>query len=201
MYATIVGDNGTILHSIDGGNNWLSQASETSNSLFSVFFTDIYNGTAVGNSGTIIHTTNGGENWMSQISGTTNYLRGIIYLDQYNGLVVGGGGIIYTTNRGLSFIDEKQFKRIPQNFQLLQNYPNPFNPSTNISWQSPVGSWQTIKLYDQIGREIDTIVEGYFEEGIHSKLYIFNSTLPSGVYFYQIKAGNYIETKKMILLK
>jgi streptogramin lyase len=86
-------------------------------------------------------------------------------------------------------------------FYLFQNYPNPFNSSTTISWQSPVSSWHTIKLYDLMGKEIETIVNGYYEAGSHSTLYIINSSLSSGVYFYQLKAGKYIQTKKMILLK
>jgi hypothetical protein len=52
-----------------------------------------------------------------------------------------------------------------------------------------------------MGREIETIVNGYYEAGSHSTLYIINSSLSSGVYFYQLKAGKYLETKKMILLK
>ncbi len=84
-------------------------------------------------------------------------------------------------------------------FKLYQNYPNPLNSSTTISWQSPVGSWQTIKLYNSLGEEIDTIVDGYYEAGKHSKFYILHSTLPSGVYFYQLRAGNFVQTKKMIL--
>jgi uncharacterized lipoprotein YddW (UPF0748 family) len=92
-------------------------------------------------------------------------------------------------------------EQVPTEFVLEQNYPNPFNPSTTISWQSPVGGRQTIKLYDVLGREIDTIVDGYYEAGKHSTLYIVNSTLPSGVYFYRLQVGNYIETKKMILLR
>jgi hypothetical protein len=86
-------------------------------------------------------------------------------------------------------------------FQLDQNFPNPFNPSTKISWQSPFSSWQTIKLFDVLGREIETIVEGYYEAGSHSTLYIVNSSLPSGIYFYQLKAGEYIQIKKMVLTK
>ena len=87
------------------------------------------------------------------------------------------------------------------NFQLYQNYPNPFNPSTTISWQSPISCWQTIKLFDVLGREIETIVEGFFDAGNHSTLYIVHSTLPSSVYFYQLKAGDFIQTKKMLLIK
>mgnify|MGYP000330218570 CR=1 FL=1 len=100
---------------------------------------------------------------------------------------------------------------LPEEFKLEQNFPNPFNPGTKISWQSPVGSHQTIKLFDVLGREIETIVDGYYEAGFHSTFYIMNSTLSSGVYFYQLivsalqsnygNAGEFIQTKKMIYLR
>lgn len=86
-------------------------------------------------------------------------------------------------------------------FILEQNYPNPFNPSTKISWQSPISSWQSIKLYDVLGREIETIAEGFYDAGIHTKSYTANAALTSGIYFYQLKAGNFVKTKKMMLIK
>jgi hypothetical protein len=92
-------------------------------------------------------------------------------------------------------------KMIPLTFSLAQNYPNPFNPSTTISWQSPVSSWQTLKIFDALGREIETLVNEYKEAGVHSILYIINSTLPSGIYFYRLQVGDFIQTKKMTLLK
>ena len=90
---------------------------------------------------------------------------------------------------------------LPQTFSLEQNYPNPFNPSTKISWHSPISGWQSIKLYDVLGREVETIIEGFFEAGVHSKLYTVNSSLTSGVYFYKLQAGSFTETKKMMLMK
>jgi hypothetical protein len=89
----------------------------------------------------------------------------------------------------------------PLAFSLEQNYPNPFNPGTTISWQTPAAGWQTIILYNSLGEEVDVIVNEFLEAGFHSKLYIVNSTLPSGVYFYQLRAGNFVETKKMLLMK
>jgi hypothetical protein len=105
--------------------------------------------------------------------------------------------------------DNEEEDVLPVEFALHQNYPNPFNPSTKISWQSPVSCWQTIKIFNTLGQEVETIVNEYLEAGFHSKLYIINSTLPSGVYFYQLKAGDpstgsgqsFIQTKKMLLLK
>ncbi|MDP2365849.1 MAG: choice-of-anchor Q domain-containing protein, partial [Ignavibacteria bacterium] len=92
---------------------------------------------------------------------------------------------------------------LPQNFVLHQNYPNPFNPSTKISWQSPVGSHQTLKIYDILGNEITTLVDEYKPAGSYEVE--FNvaqiSNLSSGMYFYRLQAGNYVESKKMLLQK
>ncbi len=87
------------------------------------------------------------------------------------------------------------------NFALEQNYPNPFNPSTTLNWQTPISGWQTLKIFNSLGQEIETLVNEYREAGNHSKLYTVNSTLPSGVYFYQLKVGDFIQSHKMILLK
>jgi hypothetical protein len=90
------------------------------------------------------------------------------------------------------------------NFLLQQNYPNPFNPSTKISWQSPVGSWQTLKVFDVLGNEVATLVDEYKNAGsyeVEFKSTVGNRQLANGVYFYQLKAGDFLETKKMILLK
>lgn len=89
---------------------------------------------------------------------------------------------------------------IKTDFILLQNYPNPFNPSTNIKYRIPSTNRVTLKIYDVLGREVATLVDeikdaGSYEETFRSK------TLPSGIYFYKLHVGNYIETKKMVLLK
>ncbi|MBK7632006.1 MAG: CotH kinase family protein [Ignavibacteriales bacterium] len=89
---------------------------------------------------------------------------------------------------------------IPSEFTLFQNYPNPFNPSTKISWQSPVGSQQTLKIYNLLGSEVATLVDEYKTAGTYEVE--FKATkYPSGVYFYRLQAGSFVETKKMLLLK
>ena len=122
----------------------------------------------------------------------TSYSISDIEVDPDNWII--NKSTVYATD-----VDENSINEI--GYSLSQNYPNPFNPSTKISWQSAVGSWQSIKVYDSLGREIETLVNKYMEAGNHSTLYIVNSTLPSGIYFYQLKAGDDVETKKMILLK
>jgi hypothetical protein len=91
---------------------------------------------------------------------------------------------------------------VPLSFKLEQNYPNPFNPSTKISWQLPKAANVTIKIFNALGEEVATLVDNEYQNvGTHSSLFIINSSLTSGVYFYQLKAGEYVNTKKMILLK
>jgi hypothetical protein len=93
---------------------------------------------------------------------------------------------------------------IPDNYELKQNYPNPFNPSTKISWQSPVGSWQTLKVYDVLGKEVATLVNeekpaGNYEVEFNTSTIEHHPS--SGIYFYQLQAGSFVETRKMMLLK
>lgn len=89
---------------------------------------------------------------------------------------------------------------IPNKFSLEQNYPNPFNPTTKISWQSPVSSWQTLKVYDVLGNEAATLVNEYRDAGSY-EIEFDASSLPSGVYFYKLQSGDFIQTRKMTLIK
>ena len=89
----------------------------------------------------------------------------------------------------------------PTEFSLEQNYPNPFNPSTNIQYSISSRQFVTLKIFNSLGEEIETLVNEFQDAGVHSAFYILNSTLPSGVYYYQLKAGSFVETKKMILLR
>lgn len=88
----------------------------------------------------------------------------------------------------------------PQKFYLSQNYPNPFNPSTKISWQLAVDSWTILKVYNILGKEIATLVNEQKTAG-HYEVIFDASELPSGTYYYRLQAGNFVETRKMILMK
>ena len=88
----------------------------------------------------------------------------------------------------------------PIAFTLEQNYPNPFNPSTTISWQSPVSSHQTLKIYDVLGNEVAILVNEYRPAGSY-EVNFDASNLSSGIYFYELRSGSYLEIKKMTLLK
>ena len=198
---TAVGEVGTILRTTDGGDNWVSQTSGTTNHLSGVSFTDVNNRTAVGGNGTILRTTDGGDNWVSQSSGTTNHLSGVSFTDANNGTVIGQyGTILRTTNGGASFVEEDQIGDIPIAFSLSDNFPDPFNPSTKIRYSIPQTSIVVIKVFDILGNEIETLINEQKSIGTYELTWTAVN-LPSGIYFYQLIAGSYIETKKMVLMK
>jgi len=95
---------------------------------------------------------------------------------------------------------ESEGNGLPDNFSLSQNYPNPFNPSTSIRYAVTDRQFVSLNIYDVTGKKISTIVNE--EKGAGNYQVVFNaSQYPSGVYFYRLQAGNFVETKKMILLR
>ena len=85
-------------------------------------------------------------------------------------------------------------------YRLYQNYPNPFNPSTNISFDLPLRSFVTLKIFDLLGKEVASIVSETLSAGSYSRQWNA-SGLPSGVYFYRLQAGSFTESRKLIVLK
>ncbi|MDP2301971.1 MAG: T9SS type A sorting domain-containing protein [Ignavibacteria bacterium] len=88
----------------------------------------------------------------------------------------------------------------PDNFSLSQNYPNPFNPNTIISWQLPVKSYVTLRVYDVLGKEVALLVNEEQEAGSY-KVDFSSSNLAGGIYFYSLQVGQFVQTKKMVILK
>jgi len=103
-------------------------------------------------------------------------------------------------NSGLSVVDAKETQNLPREFALAQNFPNPFNPVTTICYQLPVTSYLTIKVYDLLGREVATVFEGVKTAGNYSVSFDA-SGLASGIYLYILKANDFTQSKKMILLR
>lgn len=100
---------------------------------------------------------------------------------------------------------ENDVASVPDEFNLFQNYPNPFNPSTTIRYSILIPSDVTIKIYDVLGRVVNTLVNEFKENGTFQVAWNgddnFHNKVSSGIYFYRIKAGTFVETKKMILLR
>jgi hypothetical protein len=128
-----------------------------------------------------------------------------IYTRELKGCII--DGVVYgdTTTVGV----EGSENPIASEFKLEQNFPNPFNPSTKIKFEIPSkarndNALVTLKVYDIIGNEFTTLVNEELSAGVYEVEFntsFFKHQPSSGIYFYQLKAGSYIQTKKMILLK
>lgn len=123
------------------------------------------------------------------------------------GVVYAGFGPsnLYFNSSNLTTDVEDNFVSL-DNFALYQNYPNPFNPTTKIVWQSPVSGWQTLKVYDVLGNEIATLVNEYKNAGRNEVEFSTGSFgdasgFASGVYIYRLTAGNFVSSKKMMVIK
>jgi len=90
--------------------------------------------------------------------------------------------------------------QVPKQFTLEQNYPNPFNPVTKIRYFLPQASKVTLKVYDILGREIATLVNGFEGDGNHEVIFDASS-LSSGIYIYKLNAGSYSAVKKCVVMK
>jgi photosystem II stability/assembly factor-like uncharacterized protein len=148
-------------------------------------------------------TTDLGINWIPQEQLCDN-ITNITFVNQNTGFIVGySGGILKTTTGGVFVVDIINLSsEVPDRFSLLQNYPNPFNPSTVIRYQLSVAGFTTLKVFDLLGKEVSTLVNKKQNAGSYAV--DFNSTelnLPSGIYFYTLNAGEFKETKKMVLVK
>ena len=113
-----------------------------------------------------------------------------------NGGYIGNGRFC---NGALEAESEEDSKK-PEQFSLLQNYPNPFNPVTSIKYQLPVSGYVTLKIYDPLGNLVETLVDEQQSTGEYN-VNFYAENLSSGIYYYKLRSGSYVETKKMILLK
>ncbi len=97
-------------------------------------------------------------------------------------------------------VEEQPGGNLPSTYTLSQNYPNPFNPSTSINYAIPKSGMVTLKVYNVLGQQVATIFQGFQNSG-HYVATFDASKLSSGVYLYRIQAGNFSQTRKMMLLK
>jgi len=174
--------------------------------LNSVYFADQNTGWAVGhlynvNTGIILKTTNGGLNWISQVHSSSYWLSSVHFIDNNSGWVVGQNGTILKTITGGELVGVQSISvEVPSGFSLNQNYPNPFNPVTNLEFGISDLGFVSLKVYDILGKEVATLVNEKLSPGKY-KVEFDGSALPSGIYFYRITAGEFTNTKRMMLVK
>jgi photosystem II stability/assembly factor-like uncharacterized protein len=195
-----VGNNGKTLYTIDGGANW-EERPNGSNVWQEVFLSETGKAWTVGFYGSIAHSDDWGYTWQMQKSGVYETLNGIDFINDNEGWIVGNNGtILHTTNGGVSFIEEEQIDEMPTEYLLSQNYPNPFNSSSVIKYSILKSSQVSIKIFNTLGEEQETLVNQEKSVGTY-ELNWNAANLPSGVYFYRLQTGDFVQTKKMLLLK
>ncbi|MBL8006913.1 MAG: T9SS type A sorting domain-containing protein, partial [Ignavibacteria bacterium] len=196
----VSGSGGYILRTTNGGTDWGYLHSGTSSNLYSIRFLNKKNGWVLGSdyyNTFVLVTTNGGQSWTKKSCGTGNSLTSVFFTDKNTGWVTGSNGtILKTTTGGNEYLPSE----IPSGYSLNQNYPNPFNPVTNLEFGIPDLGFVTLKIYDILGKEIKTLINENLNPGKYE--IVFNgSGLPSGVYFYKLTAGDFTDTKRMMLIK
>lgn len=195
-----VSDAGRIGKTTNSGTNWTLVTSGTTESLFGVKFVDALTGFACGNNGAIIRTTNGGDSWSAQTSPLNEILTDVWFTSANTGYIsTWTGKVLKTTNGGITYVNQIS-SEIPHEYLLSQNYPNPFNPSTVIKFQIPEAAFTELNVYDVLGRKVSQLVNEKLQAGVYETEWNA-SAMPSGIYFYRLKSGNYTKTHKMILIK
>ncbi len=200
------GNNGLVLKTTDGGSTWtVANLPQISYTMWpqSVFFQNANDGWVVGTAvpfGFALHTSDGGSSWQQVSLPSSNDLTGVAFSSDTSGWIVGSyGEILHTSNAGVTFV-QGNTRDIPKNFVLDQNYPNPFNPTTVISYQLSAVGHVSLKVYDVLGREVATLVDGVEKAGSY-RVRFDGLRLASGVYFCRLSAPGYMKTMKMLLLK
>ncbi|MDR3666796.1 MAG: T9SS type A sorting domain-containing protein [Ignavibacteriaceae bacterium] len=203
-------NSGDIVKSNDGGVTWTPVAPPNGEAAFGAIdmfgFKDgsnvIMMSTVDATAYHCFKTTDLGTSWTELVLPTEASTTGIQHMQFVNGSLGFAGGIAgvvikYSTPTSVN----PENNLIPADYKVSQNFPNPFNPSTVINYQLPQSSYVSLKVYNSLGQEVATLVNGFISAGTHDVQ--FNaSNLSSGVYFYVIKAGDsFFQTKKMMLIK
>jgi len=144
----------------------------------------------------------GGVTWTNISAGLNGHGGGILIPDRgymvcHQGSNVYKLNVVYTV---LTSVSENIISTVPVDFNLSQNYPNPFNPSTKINYNLPKSDNVSIKIYNELGKEVSTLVSGFKTAGTY-EITFDGANLSSGIYFYKLQTTGFTATKKMLLIK
>lgn len=182
----------------DGGNTWNGYLRYGTDNLNDVAFENDSVAWAVGNN-KVLKSTDKGITW-TRIEGMPNYnYEQVIFLrSEKVGYILGSSSSVFKYE--MTPVAVKEGNVIKKEYVLYQNYPNPFNSATVIRYELKVKSDVRLSVFDINGREIKTLISGHQSAGIyHVPFHVVGLT--SGIYCYKIEAGQFVQTKKMLLLK
>ena len=192
------GTNG-IHRSADNGSNWsqvglagLSIQSITVNSQGHIFAGTSSNG--------VFRSTDNGQTWTDLSSGLT-ILRAAALAITPDGFIYAGtfGGAVLKSRQSTTSVQWTE-SNIPSSFALWQNFPNPFNPTTRIRFNVPRATFTRLSIFEPLGREVATLLEAELNLGTYDVDWNARG-FATGVYYYRLQAGSFVETKKLILLR
>jgi hypothetical protein len=184
--------------STDTGRSWRNVGLACSGlSSISLDGRDAFAGTGSG----VMLSTDTGSNWIGVNVGLTDTsVTALTIRGTYVFCGTIGGGVWRRPLSEMITSVHSSSTTLPNEFRLEQNYPNPFNPSTVIDYTLPQAGVVTLKIYNLLGQLVTTLIDEYQKEGYHDVVwYAWN--MASGVYYSKLEAGNYVETKKMVLIR
>ncbi|MBN1633527.1 MAG: T9SS type A sorting domain-containing protein [Ignavibacteria bacterium] len=192
--------NGAIFKTTNNGVDWINNSILPNNPLYSLCVINDKILFCGGDLKIILKSTDGGLTWSNQqiISNLLN-IHSIFFLNQDTGFCVNSNYIHKTSNGGSVFINNNN-QIYPDKFELYQNYPNPFNPVTKIKFGTPESDFVELEIYDILGKLVQVLVNKKLSAGVYE--FEWNGSVhSSGIYFYKFRAGDYVQTRKMVLLR
>ena len=163
--------------------------------------------------GGVFRSSNNGASWSEINSGLPSNTNARVLVLSNNILYLGTeAGVVWKlslSELGITYVKQVS-DEVPAEFELSQNYPNPFNPETIISFKLSAVSNVNLKVYDMLGKEVATLVNEVQQPGMYNVKFTIrqltdnrdkNSSLSTGIYFYKLQAGDFVQTKKMMFIK
>jgi hypothetical protein len=193
-------DGGGVFVSANDGADWTGVNIGLTNRAvrsLAISGTNLFAGTDDG----VFLSTNDGANWVAANTGLLSKGVQVLMVSGSN-LFAGteGAGVWRRPLSEMITSVNSSTSGLPREFLLCQNYPNPFNPSTTIRYGLPERSHVSLAIYNSLGQQVAQLVNGEIEAGYHDVKFDA-SALPSGMYFYRLHVGGYVETKKLLVLR
>ena len=203
-YSDGLAGGSTLLITSNGGSNWNTQTSPGTGNFggFTGSYAPVDNTLQISwyvRSDNKIYSSLFGANWQLEHTapaGTYRYITGGPFGGPFWAVRNNGGISYHSMISGIKHVGSE----IPKSFSLSQNYPNPFNPETKIKFQIAKSSFTKLVIYDELGREIESLVNEQLNAGTY-EVNFDGSKFSSGIYFYVMKTDGFTDAKKMILVK